>query len=293
MVLTLPMFSALRERFPDAHLTLITRSLVEPLVHVLDVIDDVVFVDTASTSLYRILRDRKIDTAFFPRPQLKEVWAAMRAGVHNRIGSAFRWYSVLFTTRIRTHRSDARHHEAEYNVQMISSAFGGATPEVRLVSPRHTDATHASASPWIVIHPGSGGSSRDWPATRFGQLAHALHAELGAHVIITGIASEKALCNEVHAQCPAAENLCGQLELEDLIDLLASTDVICANSTGVIHIAASLGIGVVGFYPSTPSMSARRWGPYTKKSVILESGVGDNMNAISVESAVAAVRSLL
>jgi ADP-heptose:LPS heptosyltransferase len=73
-----------------------------------------------------------------------------------------------------------------------------------------------------------------------------------------------------------------------MIDLLADADLLLANSTGVLHIASAVGTAVVGFYPSTPSMSPRRWGPYTQNAIVLESGPGDDMRTISVDDAVAA-----
>lgn len=293
MVLTLPMFNALRSKYPQAHLTLITRSYVRPLVHEADVIDDVIYLDEDHRPLREILRIEGIDTIFFPRPQFSEAWEAFRAGVKRRIGSGYRWYSMLFTTRIKEHRSDASYHEAEYNVRMVSHAFGGEQLPVALVSPRHENVATKSTPPWIIIHPGSGGSAHDWPAERFGQLAKRLSDELSAHIIVTGIGSERSVCDAVMSVCPEADDLCGSLDLDDMIDLIASSCVLCSNSTGVLHIAAALGVGVVGFYPSTPSMSAKRWGPYTEHAVVLESGPSDDMSTISVDAAVAAVKSLL
>ncbi|MCX6140589.1 MAG: hypothetical protein NTX15_07160, partial [Candidatus Kapabacteria bacterium] len=171
MILTLPMFRALRSRFPYARLTLITREYVRPLVHDADAADNVVYTDTDSRSLRTILREENIDTVFFPRPRVSDVLAALGAGVRRRIGSGYRWYSLLFTSRVKDHRSDAAFHEAEYNVRMISHAFGGEQPAVKLVSPRHENTATKSDPPWVIIHPGSGGSACDWPAQRFGMLA--------------------------------------------------------------------------------------------------------------------------
>lgn len=293
MVLTLPMFRALRGRFPNARLSLITREYVRPLVHNADGIDNVIYMDVDPRPLAAILREEIVDTVFFPRPVLTEAWAAFRAGVTRRIGSGYRWYSLLFTSRIKEHRSDAAFHEAEYNVRMISHVFGGAQPVVELVSPRHENIATKSDPSWIVIHPGSGGSAREWPAERFGLLARRLHDERGAHIIITGVESERALCDEVFSFCPEADNVCGALDLDDMIDLIASSCVLCANSTGVLHIAAALGVGVVGLYPNTTSMSAKRWGPYSDHAVVLESDINDDMMSISVDDVYKAVCSLL
>lgn len=294
MVLTLPMFPALRSRFPDARLILIASRYVEPLVRSVDVIDDVVYLDAPDQRIEPILREHSVDTLFAPRPRLSEAWQALRAGVRRRIGSGFRWYSLLYNVRIHEHRSDAAYHEAEYNVRMIMHAFGGAMPNVELVSPRPASAGRVHrARPRIIVHPGSGGSAKDWPAERFGMAARVLYDELDAEIIITGIASERPLCDEVAAHCPASTNLCGRLNLDGMIDLIADADLLMANSTGVLHVATAMSTPVVGFFPSTPSMSARRWGPYSKRAVVLESGEGDNMLMISVEAAVHAAKRLL
>lgn len=298
MVLTLPMFPVLRQRFPDAELVLCTRRYVEPLVGKLDtlgVIDDVIYVDDAQDALRQGLRKHSIDTAFFPRPRLNEVWDAVRAGVPMRIGSAFRWYSPLFTVRVRDHRSDASFHEAEYNVRMILAAFGGSMPTVSLVPPvvPHS-APDALSLPehYVVIHPGSGGSARDWPAEWFGDLARML-AAAGIDVVITGIAAERAVCDIVHSSCPDAIDLCGRTDLDATIRVIAGSSLMVANSTGVLHIAAACGIPVIGLYPSTPSMSPRRWGPYTSKAMVFESGPGDDMTKIDVNSVVDAALNLV
>ncbi|MFM8772050.1 MAG: glycosyltransferase family 9 protein [Candidatus Kapaibacterium sp.] len=294
MVLTLPMFPALRRRFPSARLILIASRYVEPLVRFIDVIDDVVYLDSPDQRIEPILREYSVDTLFAPRPRLSEAWQALRSGVKRRIGSGFRWYSPLYNVRIREHRSDAAYHEAEYNVRMIMHAFGGDMPSVELVSPRPVARERISrARPRIIMHPGSGGSAKDWPAERFGMTACTLCDELDAEIIITGIASERPLCDEVAALCPGATNLCGTLDLVGMIDLIADADLLMANSTGVLHVAAAVSTPVVGFFPSTPSMSARRWGPYTKRAIVLESGPGDDMLMISVEAAVDAAKRLL
>lgn len=298
MVLTLPMFPALRALFPQAELTLIAAPYVEPLVRQVRCIDNVIYVSSESGNLRSILRECSIDTLFSPRPRASEAWDALLAGVHTRIGSGYRWYSALYNRRIREHRADAQFHEAEYNVRMIMHSFGGSMPPVQLVSPRpdlipRDEHSAARSRPRIIIHPGSGGSAKDWPAERFGMLARELQHRHDAEIIVTGISSERELCSAVIRECPDAVDMCGRCDLEGMIDLIAGVDLLVANSTGVLHVAASLGTPVLGLYPSTPSMSARRWGPYSGRSAVLESGPGDDMLSISVESAAAAATALL
>ena len=293
MVLTLPMCVELRRRFPGARITLYTRSYAAPLVVATGVVDEIVCVDALTIPLHRDLRSRAIDVIFFPRPTQPEAWAALRAGIPRRIGTGYRWYSWMFTTRIGEHRSTAEHHEAEYNVRMIMHAFGGSQPTVELANPRpNVDHEQVHNPIRIVIHPGSGGSAHDWPVDRFAELAARCHNELGAEIHVTGLASERALCDTILTACPAAIDHCGNHDLSYLLDVLANADIAVANSTGVLHVAAACGLRVVGLYPTSPAISQRRWGPYTDHAIVLESTPDDDMTSIIVDAALEAVRAL-
>ena len=320
MVLTLPMFLALRERFPTARLTLFTRSYVGDLVEGLTCIDEVVYVDKAVPSgaipagpidttpetfdLRSAIRLRGIDTVFFPRATFNEAWTAFRARVRNRIGTANRWYSRLYTTRIREHRSHAEFHEAEYNVRMILHAFGPPQPTVHLVRPMAKPApsggmlesthTHDPASMgYIVVHPGSMGSSPRWPIECFGNAAQRLRTETGCQIVVTGVDSESALCATVAAMCPDALNVCGKYTLGEMMSVLAGAKLLIANATGTLHLAASLGTPVVGFYPNAVAIGATRWRPYTTLARVLTSTANDDMATITVEDCVRAAHELL
>ncbi len=293
MVLTLPMCVELRRRFPGAHITLYARSYAAPLVEASRVVDTIVAVDELAVPLHRDLRSRDIDAIFFPRPTREEAWAALRARIPLRVGTGYRWYSWMFTTRIGEHRSTAKHHEAEYNVRMIMHAFGGPQPTVTLPNPRpHTDHTVVHSPLRIVIHPGSGGSAHDWPVDRFAVLASQCHIELGAEIHVTGLAAEHVLCDRVITACPTAVDHCGNHDLSYLLDVLADADIAVANSTGVLHLAAACGLRVVGLYPASPAISQHRWGPYTTLARVLESTPDNDMTSISVDAALAAVREL-
>jgi len=291
MILTLPMVGAIRSRMPDARIVLYTQRYVEPIVRAVAGIDSVVYIDDVGMDVAESLRREHIDAIFFPRPRLSEAWLAFKAGIPKRIGSAYRWYSFLFTTKVRDHRSNAKHHEAEYNVRMIEAAFHLASLPVALpLLQLPTSATLTERQPYFIVHPGSGGSARDWPAERFGEAAREIAAQTGWTPVITGIQSEMSLCETVQRACPTAQNMCGSTDLAATLLLIASAEVLIANSTGILHVAAALNVVVVGLYPRTPAMSQYRWGPYTGRAIVLESDETDNMEAIDVSAVVHAAR---
>jgi ADP-heptose:LPS heptosyltransferase len=150
----------------------------------------------------------------------------------------------------------------------------------------------------MVLHPGTGGSSFDWPAERLGALGARLAQEPRTRIIVSGIGSERALCDAaMGAMDPEvrALSVCGELSLPEMIALLDRSTLLAANSTGVLHVAAALGTPVLGFYPLSASHSPARWGPYTKRAAVLTPPpeAPDAMELITVEEALAAARKLL
>ncbi|MES2765998.1 MAG: glycosyltransferase family 9 protein [Bacteroidota bacterium] len=307
MMLTLPLCAALKRHCPQAHITMIARKYTEPLLKHSHVIDEALFVEDFTgvgpefDKLAFIFLQEKYDAVFFPRMVLHEVGASFLSNVPLRIGSGYRWYSMFLNHKIKQHRHDAKFHEAEYNTQMLADVLKTdiatklVEPEIDIESAERLDKILlkngiAHEDKYIVIHPGSGGSAHDWPAEKFGELAKILLKERGIKIIITGIESEKAKSEAVLKGCPEAINLCGKLQLDELLPLLLKATLFIGNSSGPLHIAASFETPVVGFYPNSPAISAKRWGPYSKNSLIISPGSGDDMRTISVETAAEKIR---
>ncbi len=133
--------------------------------------------------LLRTLRAQHFDTAFVVHPTPRLAWLVARAGIRERIGTGYRLYSFLFNRRIYEHRKDARFHELEYNLHMLRAIrpeFTGEgvvpqfdihiDPAARSVVRKRLGASPVDR-PLIVLHPGSGGSTLNWPAEHFARLA--------------------------------------------------------------------------------------------------------------------------
>ncbi len=120
--------------------------------------------------------------------------------------------------------------------------------------------------PVVAMMPGAEyGPAKCWPLEHFTALAARLDAA-GYAVWILG--SEKdAPGGEVIASGSSAVNLCGRTSLEDVIDLLAYCEQAVSNDSGLMHIAAAVGIRVHGIYGSS---SSKFTPPLTKSREIHE-----------------------
>lgn len=309
MILTLPMCLALKRLLPGSNITMIANSYTAPLLEKSPAIDDALFADKYKDGIKEIFKGNDFDTVYFPRPRFNEAFAAYLAGVRNRIGTAFRIYSFLFNFKIKGHRKVSEYHEAEYNTRMVESSLGMKV-KTELVSP-YVDpylrikmedlANELGLDPGrknIIIHPGSGGSARDYPVEKFAKTAKLLSDKNKYNIIITGSEDEKSSALTIKNICPNCYDLSGKLSLSELIAFLSFCNALVANSTGVLHIAASLGLPVVGLYPNTSYISEKRWGPYTNDSIVLNPPKNDirnfdNMKKIAELDIVDAVEELL
>jgi ADP-heptose:LPS heptosyltransferase len=308
LVLTLPMFGVLRRQVPRAELHLVCREYAAPAAAGVDTVDQVHLVDREPGGLRALLVERQFDAAFLPRGRPAEAWDAVRAGVSLRVGSGYRWYSFLYNHRVYDHRSQARFHEAEYNTRLVASVLGEPVETllqrpsldraaVARVGAVLTDLRVPDGARILVLHPGTGGSTREWPARCFGEMATRLLE--GGRVdiaLVTGTGGETGACRAVVEECAAARSLCGALSLPEMMALVARASLLVANSTGVLHLAAALGTPVVGLYPATPrSLSPQRWRPWTDRAVVLTPPPewGEDMGRIPVAGCVEAATTLL
>jgi ADP-heptose:LPS heptosyltransferase len=109
-----------------------------------------------------------------------------------------------------------------------------------------------AARPFVVLHPGVSEDKRQYPVPFFAEAARQLARTLGYQILLTGVASEKAMAEEIRrAVGPAALDLTGQLDLEELSALIRNADLVIANNTGPVHVAAAVGTPVVVLYALT------------------------------------------
>ncbi|MCF8412221.1 MAG: glycosyltransferase family 9 protein [Melioribacteraceae bacterium] len=288
VVLTLPMAEILKKKYRDSKITFLLREYTEPLARNNKFIDQIITLksdprELSFSEINEIFKNQNFNMVFVVSPEPKLALAAFINRVNVRIGSGYRWYSFLFNRKIYEHRKYGRKHELEHNIEMLKSI--GINHQITTKNVHfniHSDIKSGQiVQNWlksknlgnglktVIVHPGSGGSAVDLPINSMKELVFKLASELNINLIISGSKAEIDLCNDVKGKSNAIV-VAGEFNLEEFIALIANSDMLIANSTGPIHIAAALGKWVVGFYPKVASCSETRWGPYSKKKIIFE-----------------------
>ncbi len=105
--------------------------------------------------------------------------------------------------------------------------------------------------PIVGLMPGAEyGPAKCWPVENFAKLARSLN-DKGIEVWIFGSGKERALADKIVDIAPQARNLCGQTQLEDVVDLMALTQAVVSNDSGLMHVACASGTRVIGIYGSS------------------------------------------
>ncbi len=322
VVLTLPMIPVLRERFPGSRISMLLRSCTTGLAEGFAGLDNILTYDTSGEekgflAILAELRAQRFDLAVVSHPTFRIAVLIFCAGVPVRVGSGYRWYSFLFNRKVFEHRKTAEKHEAEYNISLLQ-VIGLAAPEVPRIALAIPESSKSAAAAeirrlgmkpsekFVVLHPGSGGSARDWSAENFGDLAQELMRD-GFRVVVTGSTDEAGLVEKVLTRSGgAALSSAGRMPLKDLAAFIGAAQLFVSNSTGPLHIAAAVGTPVIAFYPPIRECSARRWGPlaYVKTIFTADNALcrrckggpcqgNDCMDQIKVANVLQAARSLL
>ncbi|MEW6653325.1 MAG: glycosyltransferase family 9 protein, partial [Bacteroidota bacterium] len=126
----------------------------------------------------------------------------------------------------------------------------------------------------VIVHPGSGGSALVLPKEKLRLLIESVASKEIVVFVITGSAAEEELCKSFNVN-EKVINTAGMFNLGELTALISKAEILIANSTGPIHLAAALGKSVIGFYPKFAAVSPKRWGPYSANAKIFQPTICD------------------
>lgn len=247
--------------------------------------------------MVQVLRELKPQRVVIFHAPTWVYFAVRLAGVPERFGRLSQWYSFLLLNKgLRQSRSLGEKHETEYNWELLREER--PLPAPLKLTARSAKPLNFPSKMYFVIHPGMGGSALNWPAENYIGLIQTLTKK--SPVVITGTADDEsylkplrdALKNKSHVLW-----LDGKLDSAELMLVLKDAKAVIAPSTGVVHLAASLGAPTIGLYSPIAAERSKRWGPRGDKVKILDaseaSPIEDSMKTISVEMVLKAIDELI
>lgn len=257
--MSLPALRALRQRYPEAEITVLAKPWVAALYDGERAIDSVVALENA-----RQLRRRGFDLAVLFPNSFTSAAQVYLTQARRRVGYARDGRTLLLTDAIRVPGpGEIPRHEVYYYLELLRRAeiierLPDGIDEIRFDGVeearergRQLFRTRGVEMPVVGVSPGAAyGNAKRWLPERFAQSAALLAQRIGGSVAIFGSSAERDLCEQIAAVC-GGENLAGATSLREFIDMTAACNLYLSNDSGAMHIAAALGVPSVTIFGPT------------------------------------------
>ncbi|MCF7916921.1 MAG: glycosyltransferase family 9 protein [Candidatus Omnitrophica bacterium] len=302
-LLNIPAFRALKETYPEASLTVVVNPYLEELAKAIKEIDNVICWENKKHPFFEVfsfsrkLKKEKFDSCIILNPTKEFNLISFLAGISERIGYRRKW-PFLLTKTIKDKKDKAIRHEVEYNLELVKLA-GAETKNKSL----QLDGSEQLADkilkekglednqPFIVVHPFTSDKIKQWPLDRFKKLIQKIVKELERKVVLVGGREEKERSDKIIEGLEGVINLTGVTSLVELASILKKAKLLVSCDSGPVHLAAAVDIPVVVlFRKDMLAKTAKRWGPWNTKAIIIEKY---SLSDITVEEVMEKVRELI
>ncbi len=268
MVMTTPIFRALKEKWPGAQLTALVNPVNSSIITGNPFIDCILIYDRDGKhkslnnrlSFFKDIREMGFDMVIDPclDYELKTSILTFLLGRRYRLGFEYAGREIFYNIRYPSNVFPAereRKHMIDYYLDLIT-CLGIDTemrkPEIFLNTDEREKASmlleKAGADPEgiiIGIHPGGNYESQRWPVERFAAVSDYLTAGYGVKVILFTGRNERQLLSGFKDCAVKAPIIPEGLNLREFMSVLSYCNLFLCNNSGPLHIATALNIPTV------------------------------------------------
>ena len=264
----------------------------------------------ASFRFLKTLRRERYDLVLDLFGNPRSAFITWTTGALCRVGYAFRMRKHLYNRQVKPRGDQV--HEAEFNLDALHAldipvvATEPCFPilnENREFAERFITENNLDGSFIVGFHVWGSWEAKRWGLERFADLADLLVESFGANIIILWGPGEREFAERVKDLAHYPVILAPETTLKELGALLSRCQLVVANDSGPMHIAAAVGVPTVGIFGPT---NWRLQGPFGGKNrAVYKKGLsclGCNrltcqeltcMNDLSVNEVMDVVRSII
>lgn len=302
-IMATPTLRALREMYPQSHVSYLMRRYVKPIYNGMPWADKLITYRTGRTKakagkgqffdLAARLRARRFDLAILLPNTFKSALVCKMAGINRIIGYERDGRGFLLTDKLLPVKEKGKFIPSPIVKYYLGIAhyLGSDSRDLRLqlfITPserREAEGVLARAglepsidrpaargqSPMVLLNPGAQyGLAKIWLPEYFAQLADRFVEELGATVLINAAPRERPIVDAInrHMRHAAVDLARAGLTLGSLKDIVRRCDLMVTNDTGPRNIAAAFDVPVVTIFgPTHPEWTEIYFGKEQKVSV--------------------------
>jgi lipopolysaccharide heptosyltransferase II len=267
MVLSTPVFQAIKAAWPHARLTVMASPANAPILKNNPHVDEVIIYNRKA-GLREILRQilqmrsRQFDLAIdlHADEALQTAFLTAMSHATHRIGYAAFGREVFFNGPMVN---------IERNKHVLDSMFGllkaiGIFPPHNGIKPSLyiSDDEKEWARQWlddhgllnktrIAVHPGAHYETQRWPVEYYAELMGLIRQQSSAEIILLGGPSDTKVVEEILTNGQGNICVCIQVDLRKFLAILSQCRMLICNNSGPLHCAAALDIPTLSFMGPT------------------------------------------
>lgn len=295
-VMTIPALRELRRIFPDAAISLYTRSWAEGIFSNASFIDDIIAFDKGKSRITNMLdqtqflREGRFDLAILLPNSFQTAFTAAYSRIPRRIGYNKDLRGLLLTDPLAVPEWKNKRHEVFYYLNLVAEVekrlLGTDTvlqsepdttleisDERRREARSILEAAGVDLSKTVVaLGVGSTNSrAKRWPALQYAELNDRLQSELNASVVLLGSLDEIEISAEVSSLAQQKPHiLTGSTDLAQAAAILSEVDLLISNDMGLAHLAPAVGTRTLVIFGPTNSETTR---PFSRNAAIIREPV--------------------
>ncbi|HTZ11122.1 MAG TPA: glycosyltransferase family 9 protein [Candidatus Margulisiibacteriota bacterium] len=283
-LLNIPAFRALRQTFINAKIIIVVDPSVKELAENIPYLDEVIVwggdIHTMKEKfgLFMRLVKKRVDLAVMLNPSREFNILSWLLGIPVRAGYN-RKCGFLLTHKIEDKKYLGERHEREYNLE-LAAAIGAKTREKELflevsdlLLEKVSDAYNLKGDGRLIaLHPWTSDTVKEWGVENFRFLAERLIKELALTVVLVGGEKER---ESSRSAFPGFDknfiNLTGKTSLLESAAVLKRCILLVSCDSGPVHLASCVNTPVLALFRNDlPGKTAKRWGPLSSGSEVIE-----------------------
>lgn len=308
MLCSLPLFAALKKKYPEAKITLVA-SLTNYQIVFGDVnpfINDVIIFNKSTLwhifGFFKELRSIDFDLGIVPSTvsisrtshylnYLSK--AKIRIGVKS-INDKYNKVDFLLNIKSDFHWDKLKIHQTERNLDIVRQIncdltredkknlrIGLSEEEIKFADNYIKLNLPDKSKKIIAFQPGAGKVQNRWDVNNFVKLISLLYKKYNPYILINSGPVDKEVTEEITKQLSAIDirNIVFSNSIRKAGAILAKSDILITNDTGTMHVASMVNTKVIGLFGPT---NAYEWGPLNEQGTYIQSK-SQNINDITIE----------
>lgn len=288
VLVSTPVIAALKEAWPDCHLTYLVPKGTEDMVSGHPGLDGLMVVDRRGATwgqTWRFIRDlrrRRFDLVLELSGGDRGAIYSFLTGAKERLGFAHPrqpfWQRHGCFTRLLP-RPPVKMHLVDQNLAAVRAlGIEPVNPRLQFFGDQAVDqrvcgllaSLGLAGRPFVVMHPGAGWRFKCWTPSGYARVIEFFQEEWGLTTVLTGTraAHEQELLAAIHQECRAAPvDLAGRLSLKELGVLISKARLFFGMDSAPMHLAAAVNTPAVALFGPSGVFN---WGPWGAGHLVIK-----------------------